>query len=212
MRLPGGLFMTLQPLTDAQISLLLAKEALDNPKATAVAPTPELRSSVDAAFEAAEKVLEGCPFSCSGQDRFHGKELVFHPGRGLLVADRNGSDAIPWRRTPEPVLAQCLPLLRLLRQHYDELLPKHQTRVLANISQATVEMAVAEPKAAEVVAEEEATAPAAVITTDEDPGVAEIPEVLTLDDALMKASKTQTSGRASVPKKTTRGFAKSSRR
>ena len=206
--------MTLQPLTDAEISLLLAKESLDSPAAAKVGPTPELKQGVTAAYEAAEVVLAGCAFSCSGYDRFHSKELVFHPGRGLLVADRNGSDATPWRQAPEPVLAQCLPLLELLRRQHAELAPRYQTQVLVEVSKAVVEMAKQDAKPAEPVAEivETVSQPAepSKAKDAEDEDVPDIPEVLSLDDALMKASKTQTTGRAAPSKKT--GRAKSGRR
>lgn len=193
--------MTLQPLTDAEISLLLAQESLNSPAAAKIGPTPELKQGVTAAYEAAETVLTGCPFSCSGYDRFHSKELVFHPGRGLLVADRNGSDTTPWRRAPEPVLAQCLPLLELLRRQHTELAAKHPTQVLVSISRSVVEMAAAEPAVEEASAEEVAEAPAATpVPVEVADDIPEIPEVLTLDEALTKASKTRTTGRAAVRK------------
>ena len=203
--------MNTQPLTDAQISLLLAKEALSNPAAAAVGPTPELRAGVSEQFEAAEEVLKGCCFSCGGYDRHYSKELVFHPGRGILIADRNGSEATPWRQAPETVRSQCLPLLHLLRKQYDELAPKHQTQVLANISQATVDIAAMEPVPAEPVAEEMAPAAPEKASAEDVEDVPEPPEVLTLDDALLRAAKTQTSGRAAA-KKTARGSAKAGRR
>lgn len=202
----------MQSLSDAQISLLLAKEALHDPKAAAVGPTPELRAGVTEQFEAAEEVLKGCCFSCGGYDRHYSKELVFHPGRGILIADRNGSEATPWRQAPETVRSQCLPLLHLLRKQYDELAPRRQTQVLANISQATVDIAAMEPTPAEPVVEEMAPAAAPEKASAEDvDDVPEPPEVLTLDDALLRAARTQTSGRAAA-KKTTRGSAKAGRR
>jgi len=195
--------MTQQPLTDAEISLLLAKESLESPAAAKIGPTSDLRQSVTDAFTAAADMLKDCPITVRGRDEFHSKELVYHPHTGLQVCERNGG-GVPWQKTPETVLAACMPLLERLKRMHAELVPKHQTQVLVNISQAVIDTAALDAKPAEPVLEEPKEEPApkkVAVEAPKEDDVPEVPEVLTLDDALSKAAKTQTTGRAAVGKK-----------
>ena len=139
--------MTDDTLPAGLVKSILAREALKPGAQCAPVPEPSRDEQVRTAYTNAEVDLTTIALSVRASDNFLPRELVFEPGRGLLVRERNGGGGYGWRTVPPSILSVHLVLLgKLLHSGRDRKVREDARSAAAQAQGAVAAARVVEEK------------------------------------------------------------------